>query len=240
MIVVEIWECKLGLDAIVDLVQLTQLSFNFSPLSTRVPKTLAPVNMRKAVIFNILNIFKCIEGELVAHDITRKKWNYLDIMTYFVKQNLQRAWLDKAPRPSISNVIWILSSDTLFVSSTNSIQIVRRQCCLSQWFGGKFGCLQCCSSFRGSSLIWGASAWSAAKMASQLPNLHSIPKNDPWNSILIYQTRIFCKKNGPKSSILPEIEVQTFYYPLYAVVTACCVPWQIPVRNMKEHSREIC
>ena len=111
---------------------------------------------------------------------------------------------------------------------------------LSQWFGGKFGCLQCCSSFRGSSSIWGACAWSAAKMASQLPNLHSIPKNDPWNSILIYQTRIFCKKNGSKSSILPEIEVQTFYYPLYAVATACCVPWQIPVRNMREHSREIC
>ena len=38
--------------------------------------------------------------------------------------------LDKAPRLSISIVIWILSSDTLFVSSTNSIQIVRRQYCL--------------------------------------------------------------------------------------------------------------
>ena len=37
-----------------------------------------------------------------------------------------------------------------------------------------------------------------------------------------------------------KIEVQTFYYPIYAVPTACCVPWQIPVRNMKEHSREIC
>ena len=105
--------------------------------------------------------------------------------------------------------------------------------------GGKFGCLQCCSSFRGSSSIWGASAWSAAKMASQPPNLHSIPKNDPWNSILIYQTRIFCKKNGLESSILPEIEVQTFYYPLYAVTTACCVPWQISVRNMKKQSKEI-
>ena len=40
--------------------------------------------------------------------------------------------VDKAPRLSISIDIWILSSDTsLFVSSTNSIQIVRRQCCLS-------------------------------------------------------------------------------------------------------------
>ena len=38
-------------------------------------------------------------------------------------------WLDKAPRPSISDVIWTLSSATLFVSSTNYFQIVRRQCC---------------------------------------------------------------------------------------------------------------
>ena len=38
--------------------------------------------------------------------------------------------VDKAPRLSISIDIWILSPDTLFVSSTNSIQIVRRQCCL--------------------------------------------------------------------------------------------------------------
>ena len=37
-------------------------------------------------------------------------------------------YLDQAPQLSISIVIWILSS--LFVSSTNSIQIVRRQCCL--------------------------------------------------------------------------------------------------------------
>ena len=36
--------------------------------------------------------------------------------------------LDKAPRLSISIVIWILSSDT--DSSNNFIQIVRRQCCL--------------------------------------------------------------------------------------------------------------
>ena len=48
------------------------------------------------------------------------------------------------------------------------------------------------------------------------------------------------KKSGSKSSLLPEIEVHTIYYPLYAVTTACCVPRQIPVRNMKEHSREIC
>ena len=34
--------------------------------------------------------------------------------------------LDKAPRPSISNVIWIFLSAT--VSSTNYFQIVRRQC----------------------------------------------------------------------------------------------------------------
>ena len=43
--------------------------------------------------------------------------------------------LVKEPRLSISIVIRILSSDTdtLFVSSTNSIQIVRRQCCLTRY-----------------------------------------------------------------------------------------------------------
>ena len=34
------------------------------------------------------------------------------------------------------------------------------------------------------------------------------------------------KKIGPKRSFLREIRAQTFYYPLYAVATACCVPWQ--------------
>ena len=53
-------------------------------------------------------------------------WHY----NSFVKQNLQRALLDKGSCPSISNVIWILSSDTLFVSLTKYFQIVRRQCCL--------------------------------------------------------------------------------------------------------------
>ena len=48
-------------------------------------------------------------------------------------QSTLGAYLDKAPALSISIVIWILSSDTtLFVSSTNSLQIVRRQCCLQQ------------------------------------------------------------------------------------------------------------
>ena len=32
-------------------------------------------------------------------------------------------------------------------------------------------------------------------------------------------TRIFCKKNGQKRSILREIRAQTFYYPLYRVAT---------------------
>ena len=30
---------------------------------------------------------------------------------------------------------------------------------------------------------------------------------------------------GPKRSFLRKIGAQTFYYPLYAVATACCVPW---------------
>ena len=33
---------------------------------------------------------------------------------------------------------------------------------------------------------------------------------------------------------------QTFCTLLFAVATACCVPWQIPVRYMKEHSEKIC
>ena len=40
--------------------------------------------------------------------------------------------LDKAPRPNIRNVIWILSSDTLLVSSTKYFEIVMPQCCLSR------------------------------------------------------------------------------------------------------------
>ena len=39
-------------------------------------------------------------------------------------------------------------------------------------------------------------------------------------------TCIFCKKNGQKRSFLREIRAQTFYYPIYGVTTACCVPWQ--------------
>ena len=39
--------------------------------------------------------------------------------------------LDKAPRPSIINVIWILSSDTICQLNHIFFQIVRRQCCLS-------------------------------------------------------------------------------------------------------------
>ena len=32
------------------------------------------------------------------------------------------------------------------------------------------------------------------------------------------------KENGSKRSFLPEIGAQTFYTPLFAVTTACCVP----------------
>lgn len=46
----------------------------------------------------------------------------------------RKAALKKAPRPSVSSVIWILSYDTIslsiFVSSANLFQMVRRQCCL--------------------------------------------------------------------------------------------------------------
>ena len=100
------------------------------------------------------------------------------------------------------------------------------------WFGWSIGSsiwfLQCCSSFRGSSSIWGARAPRVVKMASQLRILSSLAYQADYSSPFIYQTWIFCKKNGSKRSFLPEIEVQTFWYTLYAVTTACCVPWQIP------------
>ena len=34
------------------------------------------------------------------------------------------------------------------------------------------------------------------------------------------------KKIGQKCTFLHEIRAQTFYYPIYGVTTACCVPWQ--------------
>ena len=92
----------------------------------------------------------------------------------------------------------------------------------------KWWFLQCCSSFRGSSSIWGARAPRVVKMASQLGILSSLAYQADSSSPFIHQTWIFCKENGPKRSFLPEIEVQTFWYTLYAVTTACCVPWQIP------------
>ena len=100
------------------------------------------------------------------------------------------------------------------------------------WFGWSIGSsiwfLQCCSSFRGSSSIWGARAPRVVKMASQLGILSSLAYQADSSSPFIHQTWIFCKENGSKRSFLPEIEVQTFWYTLYAVTTACCVPWQIP------------
>ena len=92
----------------------------------------------------------------------------------------------------------------------------------------KWWFLQCCSSFWGSSSIWGARAPRVVKMASQLGILSSLAYQADSSSPFIHQTWIFCKENGSKRSFLPEIEVQTFWYTLYAVTTACCVPWQIP------------
>ena len=64
-------------------------------------------------------------------------WGDLDYSIRQRKRKWQRLWwlrqvsaLDKAPRLSIRKDIWILLSDT--VSSTNSLQIVRRQCCLNR------------------------------------------------------------------------------------------------------------
>ena len=52
-----------------------------------------------------------------------KFWNILPFL------ELCPSFIDKAPRPSISDVIWILSSDT--ICQTNYFQIVRWQCCLT-------------------------------------------------------------------------------------------------------------
>ena len=48
-----------------------------------------------------------------------------------------------------------------------------------------------------------------------------------WLLTLIYSDDIdTLQKNGPKLSFLRARGAQTFYYPIYGVTTACCVPWQ--------------
>jgi len=47
-----------------------------------------------------------------------------------------------------------------------------------------------------------------------------------FNSYSIRWHGYSAKRIGPKRSFLRENGAQTFYYPLYAVATACCVPWQ--------------
>ena len=125
-----------------------------------------------------------------------------------------------------------LSSHDSWVSNNITFLAISVKNELLIWFGWSIGSsiwfLQCCSSFRGSSSIWGARAPRVVKMASQLRILSSLAYQADSSSPFIYQTWIFCKKNGSKRSFLPEIEVQTFWYTLYAVTTACCVPWQIP------------
>ena len=90
--------------------------------------------------------------------------------------------------------------------------------------GGQPPPLAGCSSFPGSSWKRGAIASGAAKTASQSPSMNSLTEDDDKSSLFIYHTWIFCKKNGSKSSFLSEIVAQTFWYALYAVTTACCVP----------------
>ena len=69
-------------------------------------------------------------GERTFRGIFKQVKIYIFLPIIWTVVRFLRRHLDKAPRLSISIVICILSSDTLFVSSTNSIQIVRRQCCL--------------------------------------------------------------------------------------------------------------
>ena len=46
-------------------------------------------------------------------------------------------------------------------------------------------------------------------------DVNTLEGNDRTDSIFIYQTRIFCNKNGSKRSLLSEIGAQTFCYTLY-------------------------
>ena len=61
--------------------------------------------------------------------------------------------------------------------------------------------------------------WSAKK-ASPLLNVNTLVGNDRTDPIFIYQTWIFCKKNGSNRSFLPEIGAQTFCYIPWRVTTA--------------------
>ena len=69
--------------------------------------------------------------------------------------------------------------------------------------------------------------WFANKYESQLKTARKEAKN-------LLKTAIFAGRQSH-----PGNGEQTFYTPLFAVTTTCCVPQQIPVRKMKEHSREI-
>ena len=58
------------------------------------------------------------------------------------------------------------------------------------------------------------------KKASPLLNVNTLVGNDRTDPIFIYQTWIFCKKNGSNRSFLPEIGAQTFCYIPGGVATA--------------------
>ena len=61
--------------------------------------------------------------------------------------------------------------------------------------------------------------WSAKK-ASPLLNVNTLVGNDRTDPIFIYQTWIFCKKNGSNRSFLPEIGAQNFATYQWGVATA--------------------
>ena len=60
-----------------------------------------------------LCVYKCFNNFRASRDLSQ----------------FRQSELGKAPRPSISDIIWILSSDTICLLS-QLFQIVRRQCCL--------------------------------------------------------------------------------------------------------------
>ena len=101
---------------------LTHLSLKIIPFKT------SEVNAK-----NFIQITKHLFIEKSSTTIMNDSYQFqVPLEVWRERKRSKWAWLDKAHRLSISIVIWILSSDTLFVSSTNSIQIVRRQCCLRE------------------------------------------------------------------------------------------------------------
>ena len=94
------------------------------------------------------------------------------------------------------------------------------------WAGPFRDFMNCGGTFQ-EFLIWG---WPFQKLFSK-PRFFGMFFTS-MNQFLASNSHLFrwhvysAKKIGQKRSFLREIRAQTFYYPIYGVTTACCVPWQ--------------